>query len=84
MAAAMSAVMAAVIEGFAAYALAMHPESLCRSGGRADRQDVAEDSDARRLERPHTIHPVDRALSGRAQLLRFSERRHHGSRQSRS
>lgn len=37
---AISAVVTAIIEGFAAYALAMHPESLCRSGGRVDRHDA--------------------------------------------
>ena len=81
---AMSTVAAAVIEGFAAYALAMHPESLCRSGERVDRGDATEDprADAVRPERPHAIHSVDRALPGPTQLLPFSERR-RGSRQSR-
>jgi len=32
---------AAVVEGFAAYALAMHPESLCRRPEQADRRDAA-------------------------------------------
>src|SRR5262249_45748499 len=81
---AMCTVVAAVIDGFAAYALAMHPESLCRSDGWGDRRDATEDphADAVRPERPHAIHSVDRALPGPTQLLPFSERR-RGSRQSR-
>src|SRR5262249_29772072 len=77
---AMSTVVAAVIEGLADYALAMHPESLCVW---IDRRDATEDprADAVRPERQHAIHSVDRALPGPRNLLPFSERR-RGSRQS--